>query len=82
MIEEIDNEKMLVRQRTIEGDLLDEYKTITGICEVIPKDKETSIVKWAFEYEKLHPAVPELSALLDTALAVAQHIDDHRHAQL
>ncbi|CAO2841932.1 unnamed protein product [Amaranthus hypochondriacus] len=79
IIEEIDKEKKLVRQRCIEGDLLDDYKTITGICQVIPKDSETCIVKWGFEYEKLHPDSPEPTALLDALLAAAKDIDDHHH---
>ncbi|XP_021741515.1 MLP-like protein 43 [Chenopodium quinoa] len=79
IIEEIDKEKKLVRQRVIEGDLLDEYKTITGICQVIPKDKDTSIVKWTMEYEKLHPGIPEPTALIDSLLNAAKDIDDHHH---
>ncbi|XP_021750238.1 MLP-like protein 34 [Chenopodium quinoa] len=79
IIEEIDKEKKLVRQRCFEGDLMNEYKTITGTCQVIPKDSETCIVKWIFEYEKLHPGVPEPTALLDNLLAAAKDIDDHHH---
>ncbi|KAL2929161.1 MLP-like protein 43 [Bienertia sinuspersici] len=78
-LEEIDKEKKLVKHRCIEGDLMNDYKSISGRCQVIPKDAETCIVRWTLEYEKLHPGSPEPSALLDHMLAAAKDIDDHHH---
>ncbi|KAL2929160.1 MLP-like protein 43 [Bienertia sinuspersici] len=61
-----------MRQKLIEGDLMDDYKSLVFICHVVPKDKETSIVKWILEYEKVHAGAPEPSALMDCLLALAK----------
>ncbi|KAL2929193.1 MLP-like protein 34 [Bienertia sinuspersici] len=66
VLDEIDEEKKFVKYRAIEGDLMKEYKRITGACHVIPKDSESCIVKWIFEYDKLHAGIPEPSTLLDS----------------
>ncbi|XP_057545653.1 MLP-like protein 43 [Amaranthus tricolor] len=79
VFEEIDEEKKLVKQRGIEGGVMEDYKSIVGTCHVIPKDKEVSIVKWTLEYEKKHAGIPEPTALLDACLLAAKHVDDHHH---
>ncbi|KAL2929166.1 MLP-like protein 43 [Bienertia sinuspersici] len=79
VLDEIDEEKKFVKYRAIEGDLMKEYKSITGACHVIPKDNETCIAKWIFEYEKMHPGIPEPTALLDSWIEASKHIDDHHH---
>ncbi|KAH9609846.1 hypothetical protein KSS87_006988 [Heliosperma pusillum] len=76
---EIDEDKKLISYTCIEGDLLDVYKSITAISQVIPKDSETSIIKWVIDYEKKHPGVPEPTHLLDALLGAATDIDDHHH---
>ncbi|XP_021723643.1 MLP-like protein 43 isoform X2 [Chenopodium quinoa] len=81
VIKEVDEEKKYAKGQVIEGDLLDDYKTFYAASQVIPKDEETSIVRWTFEYEKKHPGVPEPSALLDAWLDAIKHVDDHHHAQ-
>ncbi|KAL2929164.1 MLP-like protein 43 [Bienertia sinuspersici] len=57
VLEEVDEEKKFVKYRVIEGDLMDDYKTLTGACHVIPKDTEICIARWILEYEKLHAAM-------------------------
>ncbi|KAL2929162.1 MLP-like protein 43 [Bienertia sinuspersici] len=79
VLEEIDEERKIFKYRIIEGDLMNDYKSFTATCEVVPKDSETCIAKWTFEYEKLNAGIPEPSALLDTALEVLKHIDDNHH---
>ncbi|XP_021723645.1 MLP-like protein 34 isoform X2 [Chenopodium quinoa] len=78
-IEEIDEEKKMVRQKVVEGDLLDEYKSLVFICHAIPKGKGSSTVKWTLEYEKVHPGIPEPSSMLDALLEAAKGIEDHHH---
>ncbi|KAL2929177.1 MLP-like protein 34 [Bienertia sinuspersici] len=78
-IEKVDDENRLVRQKVIGGDLMDDYKSLVFTCHVVPKDKETSIVRWIFEYEKVRPGVPEPSAMMDSVLAAAKDIDDRHH---
>ncbi|XP_021723647.1 MLP-like protein 34 [Chenopodium quinoa] len=79
-IEEIDEQKRLVRQKITEGDILDgQYKSMICTCHVEPKDKETCIVKWVIEYEKVHPNIPEPTSLMDALLNAAKDIDDHHH---
>lgn len=79
VVDEIDEQKKLIKYRAIEGHILEEYKTITGTCQVIPKDAENCIVRWTFEYEKQHPGIPEPTALLDSWLSAAKDLDDHHH---
>ncbi|KAL2929189.1 MLP-like protein 43 [Bienertia sinuspersici] len=79
VLEEIDEEKKYVKYRGIEGDLMKEYKSITGACHVIPKDNETCIAKWIFEYEKLHPRIREPTALLESWIEAFKNIDEHYH---
>ncbi|XP_021723641.1 MLP-like protein 28 [Chenopodium quinoa] len=81
VLEEIDEEKKLIRYRAIEGDVLNEYKTMVATCQVKPKDKERCIVRWSLEYEKKHPGVPEPTDLLDAWLAASKDIDDHHHGK-
>ncbi|KAL2928122.1 MLP-like protein 43 [Bienertia sinuspersici] len=76
-LEEIDEEKKFVKYRAIEGDVMKEYKSITGSCEVIPKDSKTCIAKFIFEYEKMNVSVPKPSALVDAWIDATKHIDDH-----
>ncbi|KMT03094.1 hypothetical protein BVRB_8g196520 [Beta vulgaris subsp. vulgaris] len=79
VLEEIDEEKKFVKYRAIEGDMFDEYKTLSLTCQVIPKDAKNCIVKYIFEYEKLHSGVPEPTDLLDAWLAATIDMDDHHH---
>ncbi|XP_021723646.1 MLP-like protein 34 isoform X3 [Chenopodium quinoa] len=78
-IEEIDEEKKLVRYELIEGDLFDEYKSMSFICHVTPKDQGSCTLKWIIEYEKVHPGIPEPSSMLDALLSAAKDMDDHHH---
>ncbi|KAL2929191.1 MLP-like protein 43 [Bienertia sinuspersici] len=79
VLEEIDEERKILKYRIIEGDIMNDYKNFTATCEVVPKDGETCIAKWTFEYEKMNAGIPEPSALLDASLEVLKHIDDHHH---
>ncbi|KMT03097.1 hypothetical protein BVRB_8g196550 [Beta vulgaris subsp. vulgaris] len=79
IVEEIDMEKKSIKYRALEGNMMEEYKTITGKVQVIPKDEQNCIFRWTLEYEKLSPDMPEPSALLDAWLAAAVDIDDQHH---
>ncbi|XP_057537555.1 MLP-like protein 31 [Amaranthus tricolor] len=78
VIEEVNEEKKLMKHRNVEGNLKEEYKTLSGTFQVIPTDNnETCIVKWTYEYEKLHDGVVEPTALLDACLHSAKQVDVH-----
>lgn len=75
--EEVDDAKMLVRHKLVEGELLSQYKSLDFICEVVPINEESSLVKWTLDYEKVHPDNPEPSAMMDVLVTIAKDIDDH-----
>ncbi|KAJ8424332.1 hypothetical protein Cgig2_029023 [Carnegiea gigantea] len=81
ILELIDEENKMIRFNVIEGDLLKEYKYFVATYQVIPEDEEKSLVKWTFEYEKLHPGIPEPTNLMDALVRLAKEIDDHHHSQ-
>ena len=81
ILELVDEENKIIRFNVIEGDILKEYKYFVLTYQVIPKGEEKSIVKWIFEYQKLHPGVPEPTTLMDTLIRLAKEIDDHHHGQ-
>ena len=81
ILELIDEENKMIRFNVIEGDLLKEYKYFVATYQVIPEDEEKSLVKWTFEYEKLHPSIPEPTNLMDALVRLAKQIDDHHHSQ-
>uniref|UniRef100_A0A7C8ZUI0 Bet v I/Major latex protein domain-containing protein n=1 Tax=Opuntia streptacantha TaxID=393608 RepID=A0A7C8ZUI0_OPUST len=81
ILELIDEENKIIRFNVIEGDLLKEYKYFVVTYQVIPKGEEKSLVKWIFEYQKLHPGVPEPTTLMDSLVRLAKEIDDHHHSQ-
>lgn len=81
ILELIDEENKIIRFNVIEGDILKEYKYFVLTYQVIPKGEEKSLVKWIFEYQKLHPGVPEPTSLMDALVRLAKEIDDHHHSQ-
>ncbi|KAJ8421975.1 hypothetical protein Cgig2_000645 [Carnegiea gigantea] len=81
ILELIDEENKMIRFNVIEGDLLKEYKYFVITFQVIAKDEEKCLVKWLFEYEKLHPGVPEPTTLMDAEIRLTKEIDEHHHSQ-
>jgi len=75
-IVEIDEENKLVRFESIEGDLLNDYKSLITSCHVIPRGEVTS-VKWIFEFEKMHGDGPYPTKELDLAIALTRDIEAH-----
>jgi len=76
IIEKIDEEKKSVRFKVIDGDLMEDYKTLVLTVHVDTVG-ETNLVTWTFEYEKKHEAIPDPSTLMDFCLAVTKNIETH-----
>ncbi|XP_074307355.1 MLP-like protein 31 [Silene latifolia] len=76
LIEEIDEEKQLVRFKIIDGDLLKEFKSFTLTVHVLPRGELTG-VKWISEFEKIDESVPYPTKLIDFCIAVTKDIETH-----
>ncbi|KAL9231104.1 hypothetical protein vseg_006367 [Gypsophila vaccaria] len=80
LVEEVDEEKKLVRYKLIEGSTcLKDYKSVTAIMQVIPKG-DIDAIMWTLEFEKFADIGPYPTALLDLAIVVTRDIEAH-HVQ-
>ncbi|KAL9231102.1 hypothetical protein vseg_006365 [Gypsophila vaccaria] len=77
IVEEIDEEKKLVRYKLIEGStLLEDMKSLRVTLQVIPKGEFDAIL-WTFEFEKFADIGPYPTALMDLAITVTRDIEAH-----
>ncbi|OMO70056.1 hypothetical protein COLO4_28800 [Corchorus olitorius] len=78
LVEVEDPKTNSVRYNMLEGDLLEEYKSFVLTYTATPKaDGKGSIVKWVFEYEKLHEGIPHPESLMDFLLGVSKDMGTH-----
>jgi len=76
VIEEIDDEKKLIKKKVIEGDLLDYYKSFYVTIQVEIKG-ENNLVTWIMEYEKKNANVPDPHTLMELCINVTKDIETH-----
>nr|AAC14179.1 major latex protein homolog [Mesembryanthemum crystallinum] len=76
IIEELDEKKRYVKFKIIEGDLLNEFKSLTVTIHVISKGATTG-VKWIAEFEKIADDGPYPTKLLDFCTAITKDIEAH-----
>lgn len=76
IVEAIDKENKCIRFKVIEGDLLNGFKSLTIILQVIPKGEITE-VHWITEFEKIHDDGPYPTKFVDFAIAVTRDIEAH-----
>ena len=76
VVEAINEENKTITYRVIEGDVLQEYKSIKFIIQSIPKGEATWI-NFTFEYEKLNKNIPHPIKLLELAMHISDELDDH-----
>ncbi|KAK9698731.1 hypothetical protein RND81_08G127200 [Saponaria officinalis] len=77
IIEEINEEKKLVRYKMIEGStLLEDFQSLTIIMQVIPKG-EIDAILWTSEFEKFDDIGPYPTAFMDFAIAVTRDVEAH-----
>ncbi|XP_031273356.1 MLP-like protein 28 [Pistacia vera] len=74
--EEIDYRNKSATYKTIEGDLLEFYKSFSFILQVTPRE-EGSLVHWSFEYEKLNANIPNPETTLPAVVHACKDIDAH-----
>ena len=76
IIEAIDEENKSVTFKVIEGDLMEQYKSLKLIVHVDTKG-EDNLVTWTLDYEKLNEEVAEPHTLMDFCLHVTKDIETH-----
>ncbi|XP_038893137.1 MLP-like protein 31 [Benincasa hispida] len=76
VIEAVDEEKNLIAFKTIEGDILEQYKTFDFKMQATPKGKG-SVVHWTLLYEKRHENIPHSYSSLEFAAELSRDIDAH-----
>ncbi|KAJ8427287.1 hypothetical protein Cgig2_004338 [Carnegiea gigantea] len=76
IVEAIDKENKCIRFKVIEGDLLNEFKSLTVNMQAIPMGEVTG-VKWIAEFEKIHDDGPYPAKLMDFAVAITRDIEAH-----
>ncbi|KAG5608373.1 hypothetical protein H5410_019654 [Solanum commersonii] len=72
-IEEMDDEKKLIKKKVIEGDLLEYYKSFYVTIQVEIKD-ESNLVTWIIEFEKKNVNVPDPHTYMELCLSVTKDI--------
>lgn len=77
IIEEIDEEKKLVKFKVIGGDMLEAYNSFYLTVHVETKGEDDHLVTWILEYEKKHANVPDPHTLMDFCLNVTKDIETH-----
>ncbi|OAY25254.1 MLP-like protein 43 [Manihot esculenta] len=73
VIETIDNVNLLTVFKVIEGDVLKEYKSFKLTVQATPKG-EGSVVRWTFEYEKIHENIRDPYSLLEFIVQVSKDV--------
>ncbi|KAF7827615.1 MLP-like protein 28 [Senna tora] len=76
VIEAIDPTKNLITLRVIDGDLLNDYKSVKATFQATPKDKG-SLVHVTVEYEKLKGHISDPHSLTDMLVQVCRDVDAH-----
>ncbi|KAL9229251.1 hypothetical protein vseg_004737 [Gypsophila vaccaria] len=75
-IVEADEANQTVKFTYTEGDVFDEFKSLVGILQVIPKG-ETSTVKWTAVFEKISDDGPYPTHITDFWIAMTRDIEAH-----
>ncbi|XP_074262936.1 MLP-like protein 43 [Silene latifolia] len=76
VVEAIDEEKKMIRLKIIDGDLLEEYKSLTFTLHVITKGDIDAII-WGMEFERFDDFGPYPTAIIDTAIKVTRDVEAH-----
>ncbi|KAK7837455.1 mlp-like protein 28, partial [Quercus suber] len=76
IIEAIDEKNNSITFKVIEGDMLQEYKSLKATVKATAKG-EGSLVHWTMEYEKLNESIPEPNSLLQFVLDLSKDLDSH-----
>uniref|UniRef100_M1ACY0 Bet v I allergen family protein n=1 Tax=Solanum tuberosum TaxID=4113 RepID=M1ACY0_SOLTU len=76
VVEEIDEEKKLVKFKVTGGDILEDYNSFYLTVHVETKG-EDNIVTWILEYEKRNCNVPDPHTLMELCLNITKDIETH-----
>ncbi|KAL9231109.1 hypothetical protein vseg_006372 [Gypsophila vaccaria] len=76
IIEEIDEDKKLIRFKVTEGNLLEDVKSMTIVMQVIPKG-EIDAIMWTIEFEKIEDIGPYPIAFMDLLIEITRSIEAH-----
>ncbi|XP_074316692.1 MLP-like protein 31 [Silene latifolia] len=76
LIEEVDEEKKLVKYKLIEGDLLQEFKSMTFTLHVVQKG-EIDAILWQIDFEKFEDLGPYPTGIMDFIIAMTRDVEAH-----
>ncbi|XP_074311590.1 MLP-like protein 43 [Silene latifolia] len=76
IVEELDEEKKLVKFKLIEGDLLKDFRSITYTLHVVPKG-EIDAIKWEIDFEKNDDFGPYPTDVMDFIIAMTRDVEAH-----
>ena len=78
LVEAIDDENNSISFKVLEGDLLEQYKSLRVVMKCIPKADKKSVIHWTVEYEKLHDEIIDPQTLLDEFLTgLSKDLEKH-----
>ncbi|XP_074262937.1 MLP-like protein 31 [Silene latifolia] len=76
VIEDIDEEKRIIKFRVIEGEFLTEYKNMWVTVHVIPKG-DIDAVLWEVEFERFDDFGPYPTNLMDFFITLTRDVEAH-----
>ncbi|XP_051136516.1 kirola-like [Andrographis paniculata] len=76
VIQEIDEEKKLVKFKVDEGDILGKYKEFTS-CIHVDTNGDDHVVTWTVQYEKVSEDVADPISYLELAINITNDIEAH-----
>lgn len=80
LIQSVDEEKKLIQLKTLEGDLLELYKTFVVTIHVETND-DIDLVTWTLEYEMRNEDVEHPISLLSYFIDITKDIETHHLAK-
>ncbi|KAL1567349.1 kirola-like [Salvia divinorum] len=76
VIQSIDEEKKLIQFKTLEGDIMELYKTFVVTAHV-ETTNDIDLVTWTLEYEMLNEDVGHPISLLSYFIDITKDIESH-----
>ncbi|KAK8655666.1 hypothetical protein V6N13_108238 [Hibiscus sabdariffa] len=78
VIESVDPKNNSITMRVLEGDILEEFKSVVVKCKATPSAKGNGcVVQWILEYEKLKEDVADPETTLEMLVEVCKEMGAH-----
>ncbi|CAH2080676.1 unnamed protein product [Thlaspi arvense] len=76
-VEAIDDENKSITFNVLDGDMLQNYKSLKAFLQVTGKEDKGALVKWTIEYEKTNENAPDPDKYMDLVVSMTKDIDQH-----